>query len=248
MTGVPLPQDVTTLTAFMSKVRKAIEIELDASIPDVAITIPRMPFYLQEEFQEPLKLAELESARAKLELIDTAVYEESNAAYAGYGYGHCRAKFEDCSSELNWQEYEHVLYLNFDNSSFSTGMMALQNAYQTQRMFTYAADTKLGWWNLPVFEVPRTEFWARIHEMITTVLEAFPEPIHKVVLLGDHGAEEEFKEVVKAAVWEVHEFDVETLLSVGKKEDVTYLAARGAAELEWHMGELSRKREADRPQ
>ncbi|KAF2030154.1 hypothetical protein EK21DRAFT_100721 [Setomelanomma holmii] len=247
-TGIPLPQDVDTLTTIMKDMRKVVEPELNAPMPNVAITVPRMPEYLQEEFQEPLRLSGLESARAKLERIDTPVYQESNAAYAGLGYGLCRAALEDCSSNSQVNEHDNVLYLNFDNSSFSAGVMALQNAYQDHVMYTYATNVDLGWWNLPVFEAPRAKFWAQIHAMITTALEGwaeYKEPIIRVMLVGDHGADEELAEVVHQVMLGKCVADAYAVDRSVNSEEVTYLAARGASEMEWHMDGLRYTRQTE---
>jgi hypothetical protein len=88
---------------------------------------------------------------------------------------------------------------------------------------------ELGWWRLPVFEVSRARFWAQIHEVILEVAGALQRAPNRIILLGDHGANAEFLDVVKAAMWDVLELDVSLMLSANKAEDVGTLAARGAA-------------------
>ncbi|KAH7080352.1 hypothetical protein BKA63DRAFT_488119 [Paraphoma chrysanthemicola] len=245
--GRPLPADIIALAAFTKTVRNAIRSEFGGSIPNMAIIIPRLPFYLSSELFEALEIAGLRSTSLVSGGFDRFTYDEIDAAYAGHGYDYCTPELADCARVPGSQKYEHALYLNFDNSSFSAGMLELQNKYQMldqDQIFGYTINPNLGWWNLPVFEVPRAKFWAQIHEMITSVVQALPQPINRIVLLGDHGADDEFKEVVKAAVWEVLEMDVELMLSVGE-EDVTHIAARGAADLDWHISESRRRWEAD---
>jgi hypothetical protein len=222
----------------MKNVRDAIEIELDAQVTNITPAFPRLSLDVKEDVREAMSLAGLTSTRTNLEQGNELVYGEANAAYAGLGHGLCAAwKDKGCGKSAKEQT---VLYFNFDNYSFSLGAMSLQNAFQDRETYHYGMDTTLGWWNLPVFEVPRAEFWARINEMILDVLEPMSRPPNRIVLLGEHGADAEFKEVVEAAVWEKFEFDVELMLQAVKQEDAGKLAARGAAELGWQSGVSSR--------
>jgi hypothetical protein len=166
---------------------------------------------------------------------DEIVYSEVNAAYAGLGHGLCAPGKSNmgCKEQIAPAKLQTVFYFNFDNSSFSVGAMTLQHVFQDHRIHVDRSDSKLGWWNLPIFEVPRAKFWAQIHEMILDALSPMPRSPNSIVLLGEHGADEEFKAVVKAAMWEKFEFDVEMMLGAVKKEDAGRLAARGAAEMGW---------------
>jgi hypothetical protein len=125
--------------------------------------------------------------------------------------------------------------------------MALQNAFQgDDTYYYYSMDTELGWWNLPVFDVARAQFWAQIHEKILDVLERMPKPPDNIVLMGEHGVNAEFKEIVKAAMWEKFDFDVDPMLEAIEKDSAGKLAARGAAELGWQNEDLNRQHEARR--
>jgi hypothetical protein len=229
--GIPASQDTATLSAFMKTVRNAIEIELGAPITSIAPAFPRLSLDVKDDVREAMASAGLTSTR---EHSDEIVYSEANAAYAGLGHGLCAArKDRGCGKSAKDQT---VLYFNLDNSSFSLGAMSLQNAFQDREAYHYGLDSTLGWWNLPVFEAPRAQFWTRVSEMILDVLEPMARPPNRIVLMGEHGADAEFKEVVEAAMWEKFEFDTELMLQAVKQEDAGRLAARGAAEMGWLNG------------
>lgn len=56
-------------------------------------------------------------------------------------------------------------------------------------------------------------------------------PPQKVVLLGEHGGDAEFREVVEEALWSVFEYDFGVILNDNDAEGVAGVAARGVAEL-----------------
>jgi hypothetical protein len=228
----------------MKKVRSAAEVELNAPVTNIAPAFPYLPLYAEEDVQEAMSKSGLISTRT-VTSSDETVYGEANAAYAGLGHGLCLPAKSDsnCKPRSAQAKEQTVVYFNFDNSSFSLGAMSFQNAFQHRRIFLESSDSRLGWWNLPVFEVPRAKFWAQIHEMILHVVEPMSRPPNRIVLLGEHGVDEEFKEVVKAAMWEQFEFDVEMMLDAVKKEDTGRLAARGAAEMRWL--DVQRRRESE---
>ncbi len=223
---LPVTHDSATLSTFVKKVRDAVEAELGAPISTIAPVAPQIVGWNYEDFEDALHLAGLTSSRPG----NKSTYWDTNAAYAGLGYGLCGSKtnLADCLEEERQMAYEHVLFLNFDNSSFVATVQYLQHADQ-EWSYSSSADTRLGWWNLPVFEVSRAKFWARIHDAILEVAGALQRAPNKIVLLGEHGADPEFLDVVKAALWDVLEIDASLLLSANRVEDVSMLAARGAA-------------------
>ncbi|KAF2832981.1 hypothetical protein CC86DRAFT_338035 [Ophiobolus disseminans] len=238
--GLPISHDAEILSVFMTKVHAVIEKDMGGPIN---VTAPAFPWL------SPKLWDDLKSAIAHSGLLSTRrhgaipVYREANAAYAARGYGLCEPSTNciSCTETLHSKKAETVLYLNFDNSSMSVGAMRAGSAFDDRATFSYGTDAKLGWWNLPVFEVPRAKFWAQIHEMIMAVVQPMARPPNKIILFGEHGADDEFKEVAKAAVWEVLEFDVDMMMGAVPKEDVAYLVARGAAEMGFRDEELMRQ-------
>jgi hypothetical protein len=229
---LPITRESATLSKFAKKVRGAIEEELGSTISTIAPVAPQLVGWDSEDFQDALDLAGLTSARLEDRFLgDKPMYWDSNAAFAGLGYGLCESWTNPtkCLVEEKQMPYEHVLFLNFDNSSFSAKVQYMQHVDQ-EWTYSNRVDMELGWWNLPVFEVPRARFWAQIHEVILEVAGALQRAPSKIVLLGEHGANVEFLDVVKTALWDVLEIDVSLILSANKAEDVGMLAARGAAE------------------
>ncbi|KAF1923957.1 uncharacterized protein M421DRAFT_425300 [Didymella exigua CBS 183.55] len=224
--GLPITRESATLSKFVKKVRGAIEEELGASVNTIAPAAPQLVGWVSSDFQDALDLAGLTSSR----LGDKPTYWDTNAAFAGLGHGLCESKtdFADCVDEERQMPYEHVLFLDFDNSSFSAMVQYLQHADQ-EWSYSSRIDENLGWWNLPVFEVPRARFWAQMHEVILEVAGALQRAPNKIVLLGDHGSNAEFQDVVKAAMWDVLEVDAAMMLSANDNENTAMLAARGAA-------------------
>ncbi|KAH8727528.1 hypothetical protein GQ44DRAFT_703384 [Phaeosphaeriaceae sp. PMI808] len=241
--GLPSSHDTGILSKFLKDVRGAIEAELGTSIKSITPAFPRLGPHMGNAIQESLAIAGLSSTRANTFIDNEIKYEEVNAAYAALGHGLCDNRFthEGCVHGKNIQRHDSVLYFNFDNSSFSAGLTSLRTAFDVQSSYSFGMNTKLGWWNLPVFEDPRAEFWKKIQEMIVDIIQPLTRPPNKIILLGEHGADEEFKEVAKTALWEVLEFDGELMMEAVKKEDVSYIAARGAAELGWRKDEMHRQ-------
>lgn len=224
--GLPITRESATLSKFVKKVRSAVEEELETSVSTIAPVAPQLVGWVSSDFQDALDLAALTSSR----LGDKPTYWDTNAAFAGLGHGLCESKtnFADCVDEERQMPYEHVLFLDFDNSSFSATVQYLQHADQ-EWSYSSRIDENLGWWHLPVFEVARARFWAQMHEVILEVAGALQRAPNKIVLLGDHGASAEFQDVIKAAMWDVLEVDVSMMLSANDIENTGMLAARGAA-------------------
>lgn len=224
--GLPITRESATLSKFVKRVRGAVEEELGTPIPTIAPAAPQLIGWDSRDFQDALSLAGLTSTR----LGDKPTFWDTNAALAGLGYGLCDSgtSLADCLEEERQMPYEHVLFLDFDNSSFSATVQYLQHADQ-EWSYSNHVDMELGWWNLPVFEVSRARFWAQIHEVILEVAGALQRAPNKIVLLGDHGKHTEFLDVVQAALWDNLEIDASLMLDAYTAEDVGMLAARGAA-------------------
>ena len=82
-----------------------------------------------------------------------------------------------------------------------------------------------------MYDAPRARFWAQVQQSIGFVLSPQGKAPGRIVLLGSHGADAEFKSRVEDALWDELEMDVSGMLSVNERGDSEWLAARGAAEL-----------------
>lgn len=230
--GLPITRDSAILSTFVKKVRCVIEEELGSQISTIAPAAPQLVGWDSEDFQDALESAGLVSARKNDgHSNERSTYWDTNAAYAALGHGLCQSWADPtrCVVEERQMPYEHVLFLDFDNSSFSATVQYMQHSDQ-EWTYSNSVDARLGWWRLPVYEVSRGRFWEHIYEVILEVAGALQRAPNKVVLLGDHGSNAAFLDIVKAALWEVLEIDVSLMLSANKAEDVGMLAARGAAE------------------
>lgn len=243
---IVVDRDVAVLANLIKKTRDVMQAELGAEIMRIAPTLPQLPAYSHQAIRRALSSAGLTSTRDHL-ASEELVYTEFTAADAALAHD-LRSAEADRTSRRHSALYQKVLYLSFDNSSFSVGAMESQNANQERKMIRYNMSTELGWWNLPVYDIPRAKFWSRLHEMILDVLKSMPRPPNRIILMGDHGAEEEFKEIVSGAMWEQYEFDAELMMSAVRREDASRLVARGAAEIAWRDSIRQREDEARRQQ
>lgn len=148
------------------------------------------------------------------------------------------------------QQQQHILFLSFDNHSFSAAMTtrhaeslsssspSSQRHPHTQqtRLLGYTASSQLGWYNLPVWDTPRAAFWRRMQDAIVRVVGAGGKPPGRIVVLGERGADHEFRKVVEEAVWRAWEVDVEMLVEGEEGDgglDGEWAVARGAAAVGW---------------
>ncbi|KAH6851597.1 hypothetical protein BKA58DRAFT_392131 [Alternaria rosae] len=217
------PDDSTILTTFLSKVHTTLETELNHPVTNITSAIT-FPFYgsHEKDFQNALLSAGLAPSE------DTPpIHSEAYATHAGLQHASC------ASATLPYQ-YQHILVLAFDSSSFSASMhetTCSPTATPQSRMINYAARTDLGWWNLPVYEAPRAKFWAKLQEAVVHAVAGLGVPPGKIVLLGSHGQDAEFMGVVEQALWRELEVDVGALLGGRREEGGEWLPARGAAAL-----------------
>jgi hypothetical protein len=228
--GLPASRNAGILGSFLKKVRGAVEDELKSPISTIAPAFATLNGFEEDTFHDALEFAGLTSIKPT-NGNDRFAYRETNAAYAGHGYGLCKSwrNSQECADEEKHMRHEHVLFLNFDSAFFSATVQYMQNAYD-DHAYSNTNDMSLGWWNLPVDEVPRARFWARMHEELIKTVGAMQHPPNKIVLLGEHAGDAEFMDVVKTAMWEILEIDVSLMLSAHVAEGVGRLAARGAAE------------------
>lgn len=236
--GWPATADIGVLSSILREVKVAAEDKLGYDIRNVWPAFPYFEKMYEDDVRDALEHAGLEWSPTE------RVYWETNAAYAGLGYGLCDPVNDGsrCKNNEGPAHTERVLILNFDNSSFSASTHRMQTAYKPWP-HRYELNLELGWWNLPVYEIPRAKFWAQMHEIIVRVASSEARAPNKIVLMGDHSSDKEFHEAVKAALWELLEFDVEMLLKANENIDGSTLAARGAAELAFRVQEKQSSKE-----
>jgi hypothetical protein len=230
--------DIGILSSILREVKVAAEDKLGHDIRSVWPAFPYLEKLEEADVRDALEHAGLEWSSTE------RVYWETNAAYAGLGHGLCKPVNDGsrCENDEGPAHTERVLVLNFDNSSFSASTHWMRTAYDPWP-HSYELDLDLGWWNLPVYEIPRAKFWAQMHEIIVKVASSEARAPNKIVLMGDHSGDKEFHETIKAALWELLEFDVEMLLTANEDVDGSTLAAKGAAEMAFRAQKKNSRRE-----
>ncbi|KAJ5059018.1 hypothetical protein J3E74DRAFT_354510 [Bipolaris maydis] len=216
-TGPLEPSDEMVLSGFMIRLHRAIETELDDSAPR-----------LQRKFQKAMVAAGLASSD------DSAVlYEEAMATHAAL------KPASSCTTQSKSEHLQHVLFLAFDDGAFSASMHEYTcRDYASQgHIINRSIRSDLGWWHLPMYDAPRAKFWSQVKQSIALILSPQGKAPGRIVLLGSHGADAEFKSRVEEALWDELEMDVSGMLSVNERGDSEWLAARGAAELASRHGE-----------
>lgn len=240
--GLPGTGDVGTLASLLIDVKDTVESKLGSQINYVWPVFPYLEGMDVDDITDALEYAGLSYFP---KMFQDSIYWETSGAYVGNGYGVCKSFANEtrCEEEKNKLHPEQVLFFNFDNSSFSAGSLSMRTPWRDWPD-AYALDVHLGWWSLPVDEIPRAKFWARIHEVIVGMMNKGRNggrAPNKIILLGEHADHKEFKETVKAALWEVLEYDVDVLLEANKGMNGTLVAARGAAELAFRAEDKMRR-------
>lgn len=217
--GSPSPYTARALSDFFSKLHTAIKAEL--GIPFTHITPSIFPILQtqEQEFRDALIHSGL-----VLSKYPPAVYTEAEAAYAGLQSG-----------ARNTKQSKDVLFLSFDNSSFSATRRLFSCDHQSS-MLSYVAHSELGWWNMPVDEAPRARFWTKVQKCIVDAISEPGTPPGRIVFLGSHGEHEEFRKVVEETFWNELELDIGMLTRGNDELDSARLAARGTAILAWRNG------------
>lgn len=214
--------DDMVLSSFLIRLRTAIEKQLDGPVEQAALALSPLAPGLQQKFQKAMVVASLASSQ------DSAiVYEEAMATHAAL------KPASSCSTKSRPGHLQHVLFLAFDDGAFSASMheYACRDYSPQAHMISRVIRADLGWWHLPMYDAPREKFWAQVQESIVHVLSPQEMAPGRIVLLGSHGADAEFKSKVEDVLWRELEVDVSDMLSVNERDDSEWLAARGAAEL-----------------
>jgi hypothetical protein len=214
--------DDMVLSSFMIRLHRAIETELDDSVEQASLALSPQAPALQQKFQKAMVAAGLASSE------DSAVlYEEAIATHAAL------KPASSCTTKSQPGHLQHALFLAFDDGAFSASMheYACRDYSPQAHMISRLIRSDLGWWHLPMYDAPRAKFWDQVQQSIAYVLSPQGKAPGRIVLLGSHGADAEFKSKVEDALWQELEMDVSSMLSVSERSDSEWLAARGAAEL-----------------
>lgn len=226
------------LASMLSKVQRAIEEKLSEPVYNIYAVFPVSQGLQSDDIKNAFQRASLNWL-----VSDDLPFRETSAAYVGMGYGLCPSfpDMDRCRQEVDAMKFEHVLFLNFDNSSFGAAYHPMHAAaVKWPSPNAYILDTYLGWWGLPVHEKPRAEFWCDIKDVIMDVVKPFGITPSKIILLGDHAGEREFQTVVELALLEALGFDASSFLNKNYVSGMS-IAAKGAAEWAFRVQYMSSK-------
>ncbi|USP74431.1 hypothetical protein yc1106_01705 [Curvularia clavata] len=214
--------DDMVLSSFLIRLRTAIEKQLDGPVEQAALALSPLAPGLQRKFQKAMVVASFAPSQDSV-----IVYEEAMATHAAL------KPASPCTKKSQPGHLQHVLFLAFDDGAFSASMheYACRDYSPQAHMISRLIRADLGWWHLPMYDAPREKFWAQVQESIVHVLSPQEKAPGRIVLLGSHAADAEFKNKVEDILWRELEVDVSGMLSVNERDDSEWLAARGAAEL-----------------
>ncbi|KAH9865767.1 hypothetical protein J1614_009354 [Plenodomus biglobosus] len=243
----PTSRDTAILSKIIMQVRISIEAELRMPITAFAPVFFELRQNQTQIVQNAMELVGLRSTHSS-DSTRGDVLLDTTAAYAGVGALSCqdRMNSERCRKEKSTKREHTVLFLDFDSHSFSASVRRIHNEATSHSIGPRVLSPELGWWNLPDSEVPRAKFWARVHEAIFDMVRMSEgKSIDRIVLTGQHGADEEFKGVVEAVITSTLEMDVGSILLSSLGVDTGRIVARGAAEMAWRREYWRRKAGAD---
>jgi hypothetical protein len=224
--GRPATPEVGILAAMIQDVKIALTNKLQMDIKAVNPVFPMLAGLETEDMRDALAYVDLDWPTWGT----SSMYHETNAVYVASGAGLCNhwESPRDCYFEEMDMPYERSLFLSFDNSSFGAVVQMMQSARWQMTPDAYTVEPNLGWWNLPMDDIPRAKFWTRLREVIVETAQQRDGDLNKVFLFGNHGFEPEFIEIVEQAVQEIYGGSrIQMTLSLGDRET---MAARGAAE------------------
>ncbi|KAH9870375.1 hypothetical protein IAQ61_005849 [Plenodomus lingam] len=230
----PISRDTVILSKMLMQVRISIETELAIPLTTVVPVFFELRQNQTQVVRNAMDIVGLQFPRSS----DSAgghVLLDTNAAYAGFVSLSCKQSPEpEKCREKREKSDQTTLFVDFDNHSFSASAGTIRNEAESHSIGSRILSPELGWWDLPIFEIHRAKFWARMHEAILDVIGVLGgRPIDHIVLTGQHGADEEFIGVVEATLWSALEMDTGSMLLSSHAADAGRLVARGAVELAW---------------
>ncbi|KAF2018758.1 hypothetical protein BU24DRAFT_418307 [Aaosphaeria arxii CBS 175.79] len=237
---------VKRFATLLSDVKNVVEAKLRQEVKYVYPVMPVLAVMEEDDLRDALRYAGLVWSSPN----GISPYYETTGAYAGMGHGLCASfhNISECKKEESTMQLEHVLFLNFDNSSFSAVLHPMQ-ALNRMRPNVYITEPNLGWWSLAIDQSVRTEQLAQIESVINDVVTPLRIIPSKIILLGDHAHRCEYHGLIKRALWRSLHFDASSLLEANDGIDSALLAANGAAELAFRMenAEIARAADFDGP-
>ena len=222
--GLPASEDVGYLANMLLSLRAQVEMHLGHPITGATITAPNLVALYTEDLQDAFEYLNLQYLSY---YVGNNVLHETNAAYAGYGYGLC-ADYENreaCRREQNAMPAEAVMAVLYTRSLLTVSLSFVKSAYYLyEPVGRYLVDFNLGYDARTSLE---GGYWNTVRYRLGEVLRENPyyERPSKVLLMGDCVGIGRFRDALNSVL------DEETvempLVLVNNSQGV---AAAGAAE------------------
>ena len=223
--GLPASSDVGHLATLLLALRAAVE-EQVGPITSAGVTTMNLVALYDEDLHDAFEYVGLEYITFPVGYVGHNILYETNAAYAGYGYGLCtdyKTDLEACKQEQHNMTTEAVMAVLYTDTVLSVSLSVIRSAY-TQPPYRYLADFDLGYLANVKMENP-LEYWSAVELRLQQIMIKYPPP-SKVLLMGNRTYDPEFKETLVRALWAQMQELPEIL-----GEGAVGVAARGVAEM-----------------
>lgn len=226
--GLPASQDVGHLAKMLSGLRTVVE-ERVGPIMTAAVTTMHLPALYDEDLHDAFEYIGLEYITFSVGDVGHNILYETNAAFAGYGYGLCSDYKDDpetCKNE-QWNMTDRaVMAVGYTDTALSVSLSVIRSAYALwEPPYRYLADFDLGY---QASLSSTVEYWATLELKLAEILIENPnyERPSMVMLMGDRIEESKFREALNKVLSEQMQERPEVLSESGRD-----IAAKGAAEM-----------------
>jgi hypothetical protein len=229
--GLPASIDVGVLASVLQELQRELETELNITITYATLAVPHLLALYQDDAQDILEYLQLEYIEPKNQF--RPMLWEAAAAFAGQGLGLCRswADKDKCHAEEEMMPDHSVLALHYSRTALLVSMARLSTAislwnpdYRRKEVFGLGSNAFVE------YDDPEA-YWAKVNETMAELVDVWKPPPDMVLLTGDDTSDllDDFiprlRSFLKNALGD--QVPMPDMLA----DDVTLVAARGAAEL-----------------
>ena len=225
--GLPASNDVGILGKMLIGLAAEAERRLGRSIDSAAVSTLNLPALYKEDLQDAFEYVGLRYLDIP---VHYNVLHETNAAYAGYGYGLC-SNFTNrvaCKQEQEEMPSDVVMAVLYTRTALTVSLSIMRSAYYLfEPDYRHLADFELGYDVRLAGGSSGMTYWEKLGSKLGQILTENPyyERPSKVLLLGDCVQDRTFVLVLEKVLRDQCEHMPEFL-----DEDSEWAAARGAAE------------------
>ncbi len=226
--GLPASDEVGAISVLLKELRSAVEAHLGHSIDSAVAATPHLVALYEEDLADA-------SEHIGLQLQYLPYWHnhmtETGAAYAGYGLGLC-GNYTDqpaCNDEMQAMPDENIMAVLYTKQALTVTLSKMASAlYMWEPRYRYSEHFALG--HDALGENPREEYyWECVRQALMEIMVENPyySRPEKVLLMGESVNDTQFRVVLEDALGSLMENMPEILA-----ENVVYVAAKGAAELD----------------